>query len=168
MLIINLVYKQINLKMVLDLIGQPFQGRPHNGLDDARNIATVLIRLLHDGCTIIQNEQILLRKEDQEKNAYEQGKTRILYALSTVQRLTRGEFLKNYHRNTRIGIPRDSQVKQNQSITSQSNKENMISNGGAGARNRQGKKKNGKIKGKVGHNVDSGIASANSAKKQEE
>jgi len=76
-----------SLKSVLDLLGQPFEGRQHNGLDDAKNIAKVLLRLLMDGCIITKTEKILLNPEDQVKN-----ETRILndkhsgkFDLATVQ-----------------------------------------------------------------------------------
>lgn len=45
-----------------------FEGRPHCGLDDARNIARVLLRLMSDGASIQVNEHIhLLALEEKSK-----------------------------------------------------------------------------------------------------
>ncbi|CAL1538274.1 unnamed protein product [Lymnaea stagnalis] len=47
---------RINLHQMLEDLGMKFQGRPHCGLDDARNIAAIAIRLLQDGCIMRINE----------------------------------------------------------------------------------------------------------------
>ncbi|KAH9500731.1 3'-5' exoribonuclease 1 [Bulinus truncatus] len=47
---------RVNLHQMLDELGMKFQGRPHCGLDDARNIAAIAIRLLQDGCIMRVNE----------------------------------------------------------------------------------------------------------------
>ncbi|BFY98839.1 hypothetical protein BsWGS_01879 [Bradybaena similaris] len=50
--------KRVNLHKMLEDLGMEFQGRPHSGLDDARNIAAVTVRLLQDGCVMRVNEHL--------------------------------------------------------------------------------------------------------------
>lgn len=51
-----------------------FEGRPHCGLDDARNIARVLIRMMNDGASIQVNERIhLLALEAKSKMSSQVG-----------------------------------------------------------------------------------------------
>lgn len=51
-----------------------FEGRPHCGLDDARNIARVLIRMMYDGASIQVNERIhLLTLEGKSKMSSQVG-----------------------------------------------------------------------------------------------
>lgn len=45
---------------MLEHLELSFEGRPHCGLDDARNIARVLIRMMYDGASIQVNERIHL------------------------------------------------------------------------------------------------------------
>jgi 3'-5' exoribonuclease 1 len=45
---------------MLEHLELSFEGRPHCGLDDARNIARVLIRMMCDGASIQVNERIHL------------------------------------------------------------------------------------------------------------
>uniref|UniRef100_A0A0B7ATB0 SAP domain-containing protein n=1 Tax=Arion vulgaris TaxID=1028688 RepID=A0A0B7ATB0_9EUPU len=47
---------RVNLHKMLDDLGLKFQGRPHCGLDDSRNIAAIVMRLLQDGCIFRANE----------------------------------------------------------------------------------------------------------------
>ncbi|XP_055866136.1 3'-5' exoribonuclease 1-like [Biomphalaria glabrata] len=47
---------RVNLHQMLDELGMKFEGRPHCGLDDARNIAAIAIKLLQDGCVMRINE----------------------------------------------------------------------------------------------------------------
>ena len=76
------------------MLGEKFQGRPHNGSDDALNIAKVVISLLKDGGEAIENERILLNEEDQLKNGLAiQNDRRIWFGLDTVQNITRKDFL---------------------------------------------------------------------------
>ena len=46
------------LSTMIQLIGREFQGRAHSGLDDARNIAFIVQRLLKDGARVIFNEKL--------------------------------------------------------------------------------------------------------------
>lgn len=51
--------KIVFLASMLRHLSMTFQGRQHSGIDDSRNIARVLIRLMHDGCTKLgSNQQI--------------------------------------------------------------------------------------------------------------
>ena len=52
---------------MLELLEMEFEGRPHCGLDDATNIARVLLRMMNDGATVQVNERIHLNKRDQVK-----------------------------------------------------------------------------------------------------
>lgn len=53
---------------MIEIIGREFQGRAHSGLDDSRNIAFIVQRLLKDGARVIFNEKLSennqKRKED--------------------------------------------------------------------------------------------------------
>ena len=40
-------------------LGMRFQGRPHSGMDDTRNIARILQKMVQDGCEIKFNERLL-------------------------------------------------------------------------------------------------------------
>lgn len=51
------------LKDMLSHLGMKFQGQPHSGLDDSKNIARVAIRLLKDGANLRVNERINIRKD---------------------------------------------------------------------------------------------------------
>ena len=54
-------------------IGLEFEGNPHSGVDDARNIARILIRLLSDRAFVRVNEKIMInhssRAEDDNRSA---------------------------------------------------------------------------------------------------
>lgn len=50
---------KLPLSTMIQLIGREFQGRAHSGLDDARNIAFIVQRLLKDGARIIFNEKLV-------------------------------------------------------------------------------------------------------------
>nr|CAD7399242.1 unnamed protein product [Timema cristinae] len=56
--------KRFCLKLMLEHIEMIFEGRPHCGLDDARNIARVLLRMVKDGASIQYNERIHLTSRD--------------------------------------------------------------------------------------------------------
>lgn len=55
--------KRMCLKEMLRRLGMNFEGQPHCGLDDSRNIARVAIKLLKDGANLRVNERIHLRKD---------------------------------------------------------------------------------------------------------
>lgn len=57
--------KRFCLKLMLEHLELEFEGRPHCGLDDATNIARVLMRLMNDGASIQVNERIHLNRRDQ-------------------------------------------------------------------------------------------------------
>lgn len=48
------------MKMV-EYLDIGFEGRPHCGLDDSRNIARILLRLIADGANVCINEKIHLK-----------------------------------------------------------------------------------------------------------
>nr|CAD7438108.1 unnamed protein product [Timema bartmani] len=56
--------KRFCLKLMLEHIEMIFEGRPHCGLDDARNIARILLRMVKDGASIQYNERIHLTSRD--------------------------------------------------------------------------------------------------------
>lgn len=43
---------------MLDKLGLKYEGRPHSGLDDSRNIARIALRMLQDGCQLRVNERM--------------------------------------------------------------------------------------------------------------
>ncbi|KAK7110273.1 3'-5' exoribonuclease 1-like [Littorina saxatilis] len=48
--------KRLNLQHMLTNLGLQFEGRPHCGLDDSKNIARIVCHLLEDGCIFKVNE----------------------------------------------------------------------------------------------------------------
>ncbi|XP_061922417.1 3'-5' exoribonuclease 1 [Entelurus aequoreus] len=49
---------QTKLSTMLDKLGLEYEGRPHSGLDDSRNIARIALRMLQDGCQLRVNERM--------------------------------------------------------------------------------------------------------------
>lgn len=49
---------QTKLLMMLEKLGMNYDGRPHSGLDDSRNIARIAIHMLRDGCELRVNERM--------------------------------------------------------------------------------------------------------------
>lgn len=43
---------------MLEKLGMDYEGRPHSGLDDSKNIARIAIRMLQDGCELRVNERL--------------------------------------------------------------------------------------------------------------
>lgn len=54
--------KRMCLRNMLDACGFDFDGQPHCGLDDSKNIARLAVRLLEDGWTPLVNEQMYCKK----------------------------------------------------------------------------------------------------------
>lgn len=49
---------QTKLNVMLEKLGLKYEGRPHSGLDDSRNIARIALRMLKDGCQLRVNERL--------------------------------------------------------------------------------------------------------------
>ena len=49
---------QTKLSTMLEKLGMRYEGRPHSGLDDSRNIARIAVRMLKDGCQLRVNERM--------------------------------------------------------------------------------------------------------------
>ncbi|XP_036155735.1 3'-5' exoribonuclease 1 isoform X3 [Myotis myotis] len=49
---------QTKLTIMLEKLGMDYDGRPHSGLDDSKNIARIAIRMLQDGCELRINEKM--------------------------------------------------------------------------------------------------------------
>ena len=47
---------QVNVELMLQHLGLKFEGRPHSGIDDARNITRILIELIKDGADATIND----------------------------------------------------------------------------------------------------------------
>lgn len=47
---------------MLENLGMSFQGQQHSGIDDARNIARISLRMLEDGCDLKVNERLYAHK----------------------------------------------------------------------------------------------------------
>ena len=53
---------QSKLNEMLEALGMKFEGNEHSGIDDSRNIARILMRMLQDGAKMKVNEKIHARK----------------------------------------------------------------------------------------------------------
>uniref|UniRef100_A0A915DV13 SAP domain-containing protein n=1 Tax=Ditylenchus dipsaci TaxID=166011 RepID=A0A915DV13_9BILA len=62
----SLFPKPVNLAAMLEELGMTFQGHQHSGLDDSRNIAAIVVRMLEDGSELRANEK-LVRRENLSK-----------------------------------------------------------------------------------------------------
>ncbi|KAJ3041086.1 3'-5' exoribonuclease 1 [Rhizophlyctis rosea] len=51
-----------NLSGMLHGLGMKFEGREHSGLDDARNVARIVIKMMEDGCVMKENTELKLSK----------------------------------------------------------------------------------------------------------
>uniref|UniRef100_A0A8D0GGJ8 3'-5' exoribonuclease 1 n=1 Tax=Sphenodon punctatus TaxID=8508 RepID=A0A8D0GGJ8_SPHPU len=49
---------QTKLTTMLEKLGMNYDGRPHSGLDDSKNIARIAVRMLQDGCELRVNEKM--------------------------------------------------------------------------------------------------------------
>lgn len=47
-----------NLSTMLESLGLKFEGREHSGIDDAKNIARVVVQLIKDRCVLKYNRFI--------------------------------------------------------------------------------------------------------------
>jgi 3'-5' exoribonuclease 1 len=67
--VFNSHYKMSNctLDMMLGHLGLEFEGRKHSGIDDTKNIANVLIRMLVDGANPVINERLSWRQVDRQQ-----------------------------------------------------------------------------------------------------
>jgi 3'-5' exoribonuclease 1 len=50
--------RRCGIKKMLNYIGLDFEGQQHCGLDDAKNISKILLRLVNDGCKLKFNEKL--------------------------------------------------------------------------------------------------------------
>lgn len=57
-LLLQVPRAQTKLSLMLEKLGLEYEGRPHCGLDDSRNIARIALRMLKDGCQLRVNERI--------------------------------------------------------------------------------------------------------------
>lgn len=48
----------LTLEGIIENLGMSFEGRPHSGIDDARNIAKILVRMVCDGLDPKVNDDI--------------------------------------------------------------------------------------------------------------
>jgi len=54
--------QKANLLSMLENLGLAFEGHPHSGIDDARNIARILSHIITDGCNVYVNEKLFPEK----------------------------------------------------------------------------------------------------------
>ena len=47
-----------NLETMLSQLGMTFEGRQHCGLDDAKNIARMLVKMIEDECAMVVNGRL--------------------------------------------------------------------------------------------------------------
>lgn len=62
--------KRLNLNQMLLNLGLEFEGRPHCGLDDSKNIARIVCHLLEDGCCLKVNEYYDNRSNHPKPNSF--------------------------------------------------------------------------------------------------
>ena len=55
-------FRRSKLATMLENLGMSFQGQQHSGIDDARNIARISVRMLEDGCDLKVNERLYAHK----------------------------------------------------------------------------------------------------------
>lgn len=60
----------VTLELILENLGMTFEGRPHSGIDDARNIARILVNMIKDGIDPKVNDDIMnQRRRAAQRNA---------------------------------------------------------------------------------------------------
>ncbi|XP_068238980.1 3'-5' exoribonuclease 1-like [Palaemon carinicauda] len=89
--------ERMNLQGMLTKLGMTFIGHPHSGLDDARNIARVTLKLHEDGANMRVNEQISFKKPKS-----------IEHRLHTVKGISRNSFNAMIKRRS-VDPPRDGE-----------------------------------------------------------
>lgn len=94
----NRAMKQLpGLHTMLDKLGLEFEGKPHCGLDDAKNIANIVIRLLKDQAVIRVNEKFQTVGKDIDDSDRCSGK---LFSVVPVNKKEAGQW--NYEMKKRI------------------------------------------------------------------
>ncbi|TPX70925.1 hypothetical protein SpCBS45565_g01540 [Spizellomyces sp. 'palustris'] len=58
-----------NLNGMLQGLGMTFEGRPHCGMDDARNIARIVVRMMKDGCVFVWNREVGASRRGRNKSS---------------------------------------------------------------------------------------------------
>ena len=53
--------RRAGIEIMLTNLGMKFEGTPHRGIDDARNIARIALKLIADGCELTVNEYIQIK-----------------------------------------------------------------------------------------------------------
>lgn len=64
------IHRQMKLEKMLHHVGLKFEGRPHCGQDDTRNIARLAIELMHRGCIFNFTSVIAMASEPERRHAY--------------------------------------------------------------------------------------------------
>ncbi|XP_071826992.1 3'-5' exoribonuclease 1-like [Apostichopus japonicus] len=49
---------RVKLELMLRNLGMEFEGQPHRGIDDAKNIARIAVKLMEDGCNLVINDAL--------------------------------------------------------------------------------------------------------------
>lgn len=57
----------LNLELMLEKLGLGFEGRPHSGIDDARNIAKMFVKMVCDGLDPSINDDLAYQSKLAEK-----------------------------------------------------------------------------------------------------
>ena len=61
----------LTLELILEGLGMSFEGRPHSGIDDARNIAKLLVKMVRDGLDPRVNDDIAYQRRIAERRKNE-------------------------------------------------------------------------------------------------
>ena len=94
--IVSFQLKKPQISSMLANMGMEFEGRLHCGLDDARNIARILIRLMEDGSKPLVNERLsdgrlrYVREQERMEIANKQIRRHQLKTVEDVEKVTEG------------------------------------------------------------------------------
>jgi hypothetical protein len=81
---------------MLQQLGMDFEGRPHCGIDDARNISRILLRLAADGGRLLPNERIALNASPATDGKRERRVYSIMYD-STGNEIRKKHYPQQHH-----------------------------------------------------------------------
>jgi hypothetical protein len=96
----------------LKLLGEEFEGRHHNGLDDAKNIAKIVLKILRNNFIVTVSGKLLFDPEDQKQNEIRilTDKKACKFDLATVEDITGKECLYLVYPNVVCGYPPSNDV----------------------------------------------------------
>jgi len=103
---------------MLNSLDLEFEGQPHSGLDDAKNIARVLIKMIKDGAQIRVNEGITHDCIDD----FNRDKTRLV----TVRSVPHRESKQVYYKQVKLSANSGASSIQNSNVEQRSEKFDLL------------------------------------------